>query len=397
MAKGEVFAPEWTKVTDADTGVESLQLTNHKAHNHHLYFTNPGWYAGGRKLLIGSDRGNATNLYGIDLDSGEIRQLTDLEEIPGSGSGAFQSTCVNPLRDEAYFWWKRRLTAIDLDTLEERVLYEVPEGFNGGGQTNVTADGAYVCVNITEDLSDRFRMDLGAGYVGFHEYWGAHPTSRVVLIPTQDGESTVVREEQNWIGHVNTSPTQSNLLTFCHEGPWHKVDHRIWMLDLNTGDAWKVRPTAPNEHVGHEYWFTDGIQVGYHGWTDNEGPFHGAARYDNTEMVEHPVTHHSTHFHSNDLNLIVGDGSRQHPQLLLWRLGESGFEGPRVLLRHRGSFHIQAIHVHPRFSPDGSQIVYTTDPRGYGHPHLVDVPDFESLPLADEDPKAASTRPSAPH
>src|SRR5690606_12134619 len=114
-----------------------------------------------------------------------------------------------------------------------------------------------------------------------------------------------------------------------------------------------VRPTAENERVGHEYWFRDGEHVGYHGWVEGEGPFHGAIRYDNTGQVEHPVSHHSTHFHSNDLNLIVGDGSRQRPNLLLWRLSESGFEGPRVLLRHRGSFHIQAVHVHPRFSPDG--------------------------------------------
>ena len=385
MAKGEVFAPEWHEVEDLETGVKSRQLTDHKAHSHHLYFTNSGWYDDNQRLLFGSDRGGAGNLYSLDLRSGEFRQLTDLDEPRGTGSGSFQSTSVNPRRAEAYFWRQGRLFAIDLDTLEERLLYTVTAGFRGGGQTNVTADGAYVCVNIGQDMSDRFRMDLGAGYVGMAEYWAARPRCQVLRIPTQGGEAAVVWEEESWIGHINTSPTRPNLLTFCHEGPWHKVDHRIWMLDLDTGDAWKLRPTAPMERVGHEYWFTDGEHVGYHGWTEGGSAFHGAVRYDNTAVGEYPLSHTSMHFHSNDLNLIVGDGNRNLPKLLLWRLSETGFEGPRVLLRHRGSFHIQAVHVHPRVSPDGSQILYTTDARGYGNPHLVDIPDFDSLPpLEDE-------------
>lgn len=385
MAKGDIFPPEWKQIKDLQTGVETLQLTEHKAHSHHLYFTNSGWYAGNRKLLVGSDRGNATNLYGIDLQTGELRQLTDTDDQPGSVSGAFQSTSINPTRDEAYYWWRSRLIAIDLDTLDERVLFEPPAGFYGDDQTTVTADGAYVCVNVSEDMTDRIPMDLeAAGGVGFEEYWAAHPTSRIMLVPTDRGEPRLVWEDKTWIGHANTSPTHPHLLTFCHEGPWEKVDHRIWLLDLNTGRAWKLRPTTPDERVGHEYWFIDGEHVGYHGWTERGGPFHGAIRYDNTGRAEYPVAHDSTHFHSNDLNLIVGDGDENHPELLLWRLGESGFDGPRTLLRHRGSFHIQAIHVHPRMSPDGTQILYTSDPRGYGNPYLVNIPDFDSLLPADE-------------
>lgn len=250
VAKGDVFKAEWKTVRDLVTGVESVQLTEHKAHSHHMYFTNNGWYDHDCKLLIGSDRGNATNLYGVALDSGEIRQLTDIDDSPGSGSGAFQSTCVNPTRDEAYFWSKQRLIALDLDSLDERVLYQVPKGFKGGGQTNVTADGRYVCVNVNEDLSHRFTMDLGAGYVGMHEYWDAHPNSRVVRVSTDNGDADIVWEENSWVGHVNTSSTRPELLTFCHEGPWYKVDHRIWMLDLSSGDVWKLRPTAPKERVG---------------------------------------------------------------------------------------------------------------------------------------------------
>ena len=52
------------------------------------------------------------------------------------------------------------------------------------------------------------------------------------------------------------------------------------------------------------------------------------------------------------------------------------------MLDHRGSFHAQILHVHPRFSPDGSQILFASDATGYGNLHLIDTPDFDALPDA---------------
>ena len=132
--------------------------------------------------------------------------------------------------------------------------------------TNVTADGRYVCTLLFEDLSDKFGVDLLHGYVGFEEYWAARPLSRIVRVDTGSGAAETVFEEEYWIGHTNTSPTLPNLLTFCHEGPWHRVDNRIWGLDLDSGRAWKIRPGPEGEAVGHEYWLADGIRIGYHGY-----------------------------------------------------------------------------------------------------------------------------------
>jgi oligogalacturonide lyase len=379
MPKGDSFAAEWLSYADPETGVEIRQLTNHKGHSHHLYFTNPGWYDGGRRLLFGSDRNNRTNLFSIDLHNGEITQLTDLDQPPPPAETSFLFASVNPTREEAYFWHGRDLLALDLESLEERTLYRAPEGFMTN-MTNVTADGRYVCALVFEDLSERFAVDLLHGYVGFEEYWAARPLSRIIRADTLGGAAKTVFEEDYWIGHANTSPALPNLLTFCHEGPWHKVDNRIWGLDLDSGQNWKIRPGPKGEAVGHEYWLADGERIGYHGTGLDGEHFYGSIRHDNTDRVEAPFPHGSTHFHSNDLSLIVGDGSRDTPRLLLWRYREGRFEGPRVALTHRGSFHAQILHVHPRFSPDGEQILFASDAGGYGNLHLVDTPDFDSLP-----------------
>ena len=62
-------------------GVEVRQLTNHKGHGHHLYVNSLGWYDGGCKSLFDSDRNHRTNLTGVDLESGEIARLTDLDQL----------------------------------------------------------------------------------------------------------------------------------------------------------------------------------------------------------------------------------------------------------------------------------------------------------------------------
>jgi oligogalacturonide lyase len=223
-------------------------------------------------------------------------------------------------------------------------------------------------------------VDLLHGYVGFEEYWAAKPHSQILRIATEDGAAEVIFEEDYWIGHVNTSPKYPNIITYCHEGPWHKVDHRIWGLDMRDGRAWRIRPTDGSDQAGHEYWLADGEHIGYHGRYADGTSFYGSIRYDNSEKIESAFPGESMHFHSNDLNFIVGDGGRDNPYLLLWRFQNGQFEGPRRVLTHRGTFQVQQLHVHPRFSPDGKHILFTSDMTGYGQIYLADTPDFDALP-----------------
>ncbi len=124
--KGDTYPAEWREFTDTDTGVRGRQLTDYKGHSHPPYFTNPCWYDGGAKLLFGSDRGNRTDLYRLDLASGAIMQLTERDQPPPPGETPFLFTSINPTRPEAYFWDGPTLVALNLDTLAERELYTAP-------------------------------------------------------------------------------------------------------------------------------------------------------------------------------------------------------------------------------------------------------------------------------
>ncbi|MEZ4556359.1 MAG: hypothetical protein R2854_07915 [Caldilineaceae bacterium] len=135
-----------------------------------------GWYDNGRRLLFSSDRENRTNLYSLELASGVITQLTDLAPLPLPREVEFLRACVSTVTNEAYFWHGYQLLALDLATLTTRVLYEMPQGWDVS-MINATADGRYVCASISEDLSDRFPVDLLRGYVGFYETWRPTPAA----------------------------------------------------------------------------------------------------------------------------------------------------------------------------------------------------------------------------
>ena len=77
------------------------------------------------------------------------------------------------------------------------------------------------------------------------------------------GETRRVNRCTDWLGHLQFSPTDPNLLMFCHEGPWHKVD-RIWTIRADGSDLKLIHQrTMVMEIAGHEFWSSDGKTIWY--------------------------------------------------------------------------------------------------------------------------------------
>ncbi|QKS69748.1 PD40 domain-containing protein [Paenalkalicoccus suaedae] len=374
---------------DSLSGVTVEQLTNHFAHSYHTYFTNNGWFGeDNRFLLFCSDRGNSENLYALDLTSGEMERLTDFTSYDDT---SLQAAFINPLGNEAYFIANGTIQCLHLETKERSELLNLQKGWNFSN-VSCTADGKRIVFAQVEDLSEQIATNLGSGYAGFEEIEKARPMSKICMLDLESGELEIILERKRWIGHVNASPTRPELISFCHEGPWDQVDHRIWVMDIHERLPKKIREGADNEYAGHEYWYADGETIGYHGYTESldqaEGKLLGYTSYDNSFKEEFHFPYQNMHIHSNDATFIIGDGqqaSAYHGEtykdcIFIWkRIGEK-MEGPRILCKHRGSFHSQKVHVHPRFSPDSTYVLFTSDKDGYGNIYKVQVPEFDTLP-----------------
>ncbi len=81
-------------------------------------------------------------------------------------------------------------------------------------------------------------------------------------VDTRTGEQRVIHRSTDWLGHLQFSPTDPQLLMFCHEGPWHRVD-RIWSLKLGGEPRLMHQRTMNMEIAGHEFFDNDGKTIWY--------------------------------------------------------------------------------------------------------------------------------------
>ncbi|MBR2651142.1 MAG: PD40 domain-containing protein [Clostridia bacterium] len=358
---------------DRACGTEVTRLTSYRSNSNHLYFTNNCFYDGGKKIVFASERGNAHNLFSLELESGIIEQLTDFAPPPNLGRYELHMSFVDYSGKSCVFFIGKELMKIDLVGGEISTLYRVPEGFKNH-IVSIDADGKYAYTSVYEDSPEKRKGNT------LTDFYLSHPHSKIERIALDGSGHKTVFEENNFIAHVNTSPTDSGKLTFCHEGGWDVVDHRLWTLDINTGTVSKLHPCAEGEVIGHEYWFADGWRIGYHGHRNGK-PILGSVNFDNTCDRSYEFPFRTGHIFSFDEKLIIGDGDSAGKYLRLWQLRDGKYEQPRALCLHASSFKTQESHVHPRLTPDGKKILYTSDESGHNQIYLASLPDdLDTLP-----------------
>ncbi len=392
MTKGRVWNDPQFRYEDAFSGREITRLTDYLGHSSHLYFTDPCWFNNDRSFIFNSDREGQSDLYRYDRDDGKITQLTDYPDQTRRLGG-----CFSAANQCHYYWRNNQLIELDIITLAERTLYVAPAGV-AAGRASPTADGKYIMSMLRHEIPAE-KAAISFAYSRFHELFHAKPLTQIIRIEVATGSMAIIHEDNCYTSHINTSPTLPDIMTFCHEGPWRLVEQRIWGLNIMTGEKWKIRPQDEGIYaVGHEYWFMDGEHIGYHGMPRDErghtAPIFGRIKWDNTDAFEEHFPFHSTHFCSLDEHLIAGDGTpaaifssqgKALPFIQLFKWDGERYAGPKALAFHRSTFNDQHAHPHPRFTPDGKYVLYTSDLTGYSNMYLAEVGDYDDLPDLTED------------
>ena len=82
-------------------------------------------------------------------------------------------------------------------------------------------------------------------------------------VNTKSGELKDIFKEHEWLNHLQFSPTDPNLIMFCHEGTWHEVD-RVWTIRTDGTNLKKMHTRTMNmEIAGHEFFSADGKMIWY--------------------------------------------------------------------------------------------------------------------------------------
>ena len=391
MSVGRTFQDQQHTYVDRSSGREIVQLTRYLGHSYQFYFTHPCWLDSGRSFIFNSERENHNDHFRYDLETGLITQLTD------STSRCIRGGCLSTATSKLYYWIESGLYELELDSLEERLVCEIEPGVQPG-RLAATADGCHLCVRLMEEGGSHVDNRPGPPRDGGSpELFESPPLSQVVRIEVGSGQIDVLHEDRRNIGHVNTSPTRADLLTFCHEGPWEQVDQRIWGVNAETKRVWPIRPQNGDHSVVAEHWLADGERIGFrsHLRATNDTRF-GHIRYDNSDHVESVLSAYSRHFHTRDGSLVVGDGSPVYPlpamintcttwpYILLYPRDGDGYGTARILAYHGSTFNVNSVHCHPHIAPDGEHVMYTSDTKGYANIYLVEIGDVgELLELRD--------------
>jgi oligogalacturonide lyase len=385
---GQKWNSEISEFKDEKTGRTIKKLTA-TGNNVHLYFTENSFTANQNQIIFRSDCASGEdkapherplyNLVRMDLDTGEMVQLTDEAE-------SIRNTTKTPDSRLVVYAVGNKIKKLDTESGEISTVYEETENFNLGGPS-IARNRRYIAFARNENVA----VYRGPNYAGFKDSYYNIKDGRITLAYLDGSGWLDVHKDTHWLSHFQFCPHDSTLATFCHEGPWNLVTQRMWFLDLA---AHAVKPCfrqGEQDSIGHEFWTQDGYV-----FFDNRGPNHdGTITSDRTQAVATNVAvnenemipfvglvdrkgnlikqidmpYYCNHYHANpDNSILVGDDV---DDLVL--IDISGEETSiDVLCNHKTSWHTQTSHCHPTWDWDGSRILYASDHGGKVNLYLIE-------------------------
>jgi oligogalacturonide lyase len=357
--RGRRFAPEGSLTIDPVTKRKVRQVTAHPSIHHHPFFFVPAYDRAGERMIFVSYRTGAPQIFFEDRSTGELVQVTDRDDLADwSIYPAPDGSCV-------YFTagtgaWKVSLEDFSETQLADFGAVEMREkGMVGAamGTTALSASGRWWAIPVK------------AGKV-----------SRFVLVDTQLGTSGVILERDT-IGHPQFCPDDENLILYA--GP---LTDRVWTVQRDGGGNRRVYEREDRaQWVTHEVWLPGRRAIAFVDWPrglrliDLDS---GDAKW----LSRFPAWHAApdgagrrfvcdTNFPDRGIHVIPLDDA---PPAKLCASGATSegthWGGPFPY--NDGPVAVEArqhTHPHPRFSPDGSRVVFTSDRTGHAQIYELEL------------------------
>ncbi len=343
-----------------ETGRMVRQVTTHSSIHHHPFFFVEAYDDQMCHLVFISHRTGRPQIFLEIQETGELFQITDEEDlaewsvIPSrdgrwiyyiAGQGGFR---VNPGNGDA----EQLVSFGDAEMREQGMVGAAM------GTTALSASGCWWAVPVR--CKDRMR------------FW---------MIDTQTGSANVFLEKAT-IGHPQFCPDDEDLILYA--GP---MTDRVWVTDRSgRKDRRMHERTHELQWITHEIWRPGHRSILFVDWPNGIGEIDvvtGAVKH----VSDFPVWHGApdrtgtrlvcdTNFPDRGLHLVDFEAPPASQPFFLHRPQASsmGEHWARPFPYGKGPVKVYApqhTHPHPRFSPDGGQIVFTSDRTGHAQVYVI--------------------------
>ena len=361
------------------------------------YHTNTGFTADGEYLVFASARQGRSAIMSCHVPTGEIRQLTAaLDGVDsygmllkmgglsyGNGMGVDIHMCIAPRTGWVVYVGGWDLCAVNLYTLEERILVPGigPEHTWGVPSVDPTE------TNVVISLGPAHPEILAGQRVTrpYREHFSKGGLQmKLIQVPLAGGPAvTVYLEDGVWSNHTAHSPTDPDLLLIDRDPPGYRyptgaVTNRIWTLRLSTGELTEIPPKDESRFQVHSTWTLDGEQIVYHGPSVGGGWYIGVATADGRTVQEYTFPEADSYGHvtaDSSRPAIILDGNLS-VDLLQWLYYDSAKPRVEVIARHGTDWTGmigQYPHPHPLCDPTGRWISFNAAQRGRSDVYVVEV------------------------
>ena len=365
---------EWI---DKDTGHKIIHFIPENGENRSFYFhNNPFIPADGKnneKMIFYRKVNDENQLFSLDLKIRKIDRLTNKKGI--------RSEIVGKKSRKVFYQCRDSVFSTGIESHETKLIYIFPEDVLGN-VTTLNADETLLAgALITKEEAEIFRkFPRKADF--FERVYEAKLLRSLFTINVKTGEFKKFYSEKAWLNHIQFSPTDPDLLMFCHEGPWHKVD-RIWTINIKGGKPKLMhKRTVYREIAGHEFFSPDGKKIWYDLQIPREETFYLASVNIATgQLTKYGLTRNEWSIHYNispDQELFAGDGgdssqvakAKDGMWLYLFKINGDSLKAEKLVNMKHHNYHLEP-NIH--FSPDGKWIIFRANFEGHSDIYAVEI------------------------
>ena len=382
-----VMALAGTVAPRADAPREWIEATGHRVvrlsdepGTASLYFHQNPYTAKGDKMVVSTPQG----LAAITLSN---RVITPIVE------GRVSNLVVGRRTRQAYYLKNGVVYATNVDTGATREILEDAR-LRGGSGFGISADEKLLAGSFVRNAEGAAPAPAAQTpppnplatpppqESSLEARWAARLPMALYTIDIATGALSIVYESNDWLNHVQMSPSDPTLIMYCHEGPWHKVD-RIWTIRTDGSQRRLMHErTMDMEIAGHEFFSADGRTI----WYDLQTPKSEVFWLAGVEMATGKRTRYavqrpewSVHFNiSPDGKLFAGDGGGPRSVaapgngqwIYLFKPRGGKLEATRLVDLSK---HDYQLEPNVTFTPDQKWIVFRSNMHGATHVYAVEV------------------------